>query len=247
MATYREMTYMVIDSLKTTSDDAYYTEEHILFLLGRVRTLLLLRKYNSQRRYSSSPVDMSTANVSLQNYQDICLDLEDADLLPDSCGGEGWLRSTVKIPVMLGVGTTSAFPVNAMLGERVSFIPVERMPFVGYNKWLQSFIYVAQGPDGYLYVRSANPQFRYLRKMRFHSIFEDAEAAAKLQCTEDGEKLPCDVLDAEFPLEDGLLAECIELTVSHLKSSLYAPLDKENNAEDDLSKAAVTNNNRKQE
>lgn len=240
MATYREMTYMVIDSLKATSDDAFYNEEHVLFLLGRVRSLLLLRKYNAERRYAMSPASQSPTEASYQNYQNICLELEQADLLPDSCGGEGWLRSNIKIPTLMGIGHTAAFPINYMISERVTFIPAERMPFVGYNKWLQSIIYVAQGFDGYIYVRSANPQFKYLKNMRLRGIFEDAEEAAKLQCTEEGEPIACDILDTEFPLEDGLLAQCIDLVVQDLKGSLYSPMDKQNNAEDDLAKAAVS-------
>lgn len=231
---------MVMDQLKAVSDDAFFTEEHIIFLLGRVRSLLLLRKYNAERRFASSPVSQTAADISLQNYQNICLGLEEADLLPDSCGGKGWLRSTVKIPTLLGIGNTSAYPVNYMLGERVTFIPAERMPFVGYNRWLKGIIYVAQGPDGYLYVHGSTPQFMYLQKMRLHGIFEDAEAAQALQCTEEGEENPCDILDAEFPLEDGLLESCIEYVVQNLKGSLYAPMDKQNNAEDDLAKAAVS-------
>jgi hypothetical protein len=240
MATYREMTYMVLDSLKVTSDDAFYNEEHVLFLLGRIRSLLLLRKYNAERRYASSPATQSPTEGSYQNYQMLCLDLEESDLLPGACGGQGWLRSTKKIPALLGIGYTMAYPKHSMIGERVTFIPVERMPYVGYNKWLKTIIYVAYGHDGYLYVRSANPQFRYLEGMKLRGIFEDAEAAAKLQCTEDGDPVLCDILDAEFPLEDGLLAQCIEMTVQELRGSLYAPMDKQNNAEDDLAKAAVT-------
>lgn len=240
MATYGQITYMVLDSLKATSDDAYYNEEHVLFLLGRVRTLLLLRKYNAQRKYLSTPVQADILNVPSVNYQNICLSLQDADLLPDSCGGKGWLRSTEKIPELLGIGNTSAYPVNYMVGERVTFIPIERMPFVGYNRWLQSIIYVARGTDGYLYVRSSNPQFKYLKNMRLHGVFEDAEKAAELQCNDEGTMSHCDILDADFPLEDGLIAQCVEIVVQQLKGSLYAPMDKNNNAEDDFAKAAVT-------
>lgn len=238
---------MVLDSLKATSDDAFYNEEHVLFLLGRVRSLLLLRKYNAERRYASSPAVSPATDISYQNYQNICLQLESTDLLPNSCGGEGWLRSNIKIPTLMGIGHTAAFPINYMISERVTFIPAERMPFVGYNRWLQSIIYVAQGFDGYIYVRSANPQFKYLKSIRLRGIFEDAEAAAAVQCTEDGVPVPCDILDAEFPLEDGLLASCIELVVQELKGSLYAPMDKQNNAEDDLAKAAVTPTARERE
>ena len=34
MSTYRELTYMVLDQLKLASDDSYYTEDHVKFLLS---------------------------------------------------------------------------------------------------------------------------------------------------------------------------------------------------------------------
>jgi hypothetical protein len=45
MATYRELVYMVLDELKARSDDFYYTEDHIMFLLDKYRAFLLKQKY----------------------------------------------------------------------------------------------------------------------------------------------------------------------------------------------------------
>lgn len=39
--TYRELIYMCLDQLKVASDDAYFTTDHILFLLSKVRAALL--------------------------------------------------------------------------------------------------------------------------------------------------------------------------------------------------------------
>jgi hypothetical protein len=41
MTTYRELVYMVLDELKAKSDDFYYTEDHIIFLLDKYRAFLL--------------------------------------------------------------------------------------------------------------------------------------------------------------------------------------------------------------
>jgi hypothetical protein len=37
MSKVKELVYMVLDEVKLLSDDAYYTEEHIVFLLGKYR------------------------------------------------------------------------------------------------------------------------------------------------------------------------------------------------------------------
>ena len=50
MNTLREMVYMVIDQLKNLSDDSYYTEEHIIYLLNKYRALLLKQRYSDVKR-----------------------------------------------------------------------------------------------------------------------------------------------------------------------------------------------------
>ena len=67
-------------------------------------------------------------------------------------------------------------------------------------------------------------------------IFEDAEAAAELQC--EGTDKSCDILDTPFPLEEGLVTTLIEKTTKFLSGSVYNPSDSTNNASDDLSEIA---------
>jgi hypothetical protein len=49
MTTYRELVYMVLDELKAKSDDFYYTEDHIIFLLEKYRAFLLKQKYRTPK------------------------------------------------------------------------------------------------------------------------------------------------------------------------------------------------------
>jgi len=41
MSTFKEIVYLALEELKLTSDDSYYTEDHILFLLNKYRAFLL--------------------------------------------------------------------------------------------------------------------------------------------------------------------------------------------------------------
>ena len=107
------------------------------------------------------------------------------------------------------------------------------MRYVGHNKWLQNIIYASLGPDQYLYFKSSKPQYIYMKQVRMNGIFEDAEAAAKLQCESQDENT-CDVLDTQFPLEEGLVTVLIEMAVKFLSGSIYKPADLTNNASDDL-------------
>ena len=47
---WREAIYMVLDEIKGSSDDFTYTKEHIAFLLGKYRALLLKQRYSDIRR-----------------------------------------------------------------------------------------------------------------------------------------------------------------------------------------------------
>jgi hypothetical protein len=40
MSTYRELVYMVMDKLKQNTDDTYFTEDHIIFLLDNYENFL---------------------------------------------------------------------------------------------------------------------------------------------------------------------------------------------------------------
>ena len=235
MATFGEIIYMTLDILKERSDDSYYTEEHIIMLASNMRTYLLERKYRKSRNASFSV-------MSTENSQTICLDLEPEELLPLNCGGL-WLKTVQKIPDTLGVFNPKASTVNDMMHSMVTFIPYERMPYVGFNKWLKNIIYAARSSDGYIYLQSNNPQFLNLNKMKLEAVFSDAEKAAELVC-DDEEGKKCNILEQEFPLESSLIPSCIELIVQELTGSRYAPEDKRNNAKDDLAEANLTKNNK---
>lgn len=231
MATFAEIVYLVLDEMKARSDDAYYTEEHIIFLASKMRAFLLERKYSASR-------NKAFESMSDENKQTICLNLEPTELIPDGCAGL-WLKSTEKIPSTLGDAEPKLYTVSDAMHTMLTYIPIERMPYVGYNKWLKNIIYAAKSADDYLYVTSNNPQFIYLENARMEAVFSNIEEAAELACdSEDGTK--CNILQQTFPLEAALIPSCIELIVQELSGSRYAPEDKENNAKDDFSEAAVT-------
>lgn len=66
MSTYRELIYMCLDEIKVISDDSYFEEEHVSFLLDKFRPFLLKQRYGDVRK-----------EVPQSNYQEICLDLKE--------------------------------------------------------------------------------------------------------------------------------------------------------------------------
>lgn len=221
--TYREVTYLILDLLKQSSDDSYYTPEHILFLVSKIRSAILKQTYSNIKK-----------EIPESNYQTICLDLiETPAIAGEPCEGGLYLRSQQEIPSILTIGNTQIYPVDYYQGE-ITFVSRERMRYVGHNKWLQNIIYASLGPDSHLYFKSSNPQYLYLKKAKMTGIFEDTDKAAELECPSEEEEV-CDIMDKKFPLEEGLVASVIELAVKYLNGAAYKPEDATNNAADDLS------------
>ena len=227
MSTYKELIYMCLDELKLYSDDASYTEEHIMFLLGKYRTFLIKQRYSDVKK-----------QIPESNYQTICLDLIEVPAISgEPCEGGSYLRSKEKIPFLMKIGNPRVYPIDYYQGE-ITYVSRDRMRYVGYNKYLQNIIYASLGPDNYLYFKSFNPQFLYLEKVRMTGIFEDTLAASELQCPDKNGNIVCDVLDREFPIENALIPPLIQLVVEELTKAEYKPEDKENNSDDDLSEVA---------
>lgn len=227
MSTYKELVYMCLDELKLYSDDALYTEEHIMFLLGKYRTFLIKQRYSDVKK-----------QIPESNYQTICLDLIKVPAISgEPCEGGSYLRSKKKIPFLMKIGNPRVYPIDYYQGE-ITYVSRDRMRYVGYNKYLQNIIYASLGPDNYLYFKSFNPQFLYLEKVRMTGIFEDTLAASELQCPDESGDIVCDVLDREFPIENALIPPLIQLVVEELTKAEYKPEDKENNSDDDLSEVS---------
>ncbi len=226
-----EITYMVLDMLKQSSDDAFYTEEHVLFLLKKYRAFLIKKEQEKER--TSSDI------ASEFEYQQVCLDLEKVPAMDgEPCTGGYYLRTTQKIPKLLEGTKPRIYPLDFYQGINIAYISRDRMRYVGTNTYLYNIIYVSLGPDLHLYLNSSNPQFLYLKKLRMNAIFEDIDEAAGLLCDYDGSDKSCDPLDAEFPIREYLVPPLIELVVKALSSSEYKPEDDKNNAKDELSTVA---------
>ena len=227
-----EIVYMVLDMAQAaTSDDAFWTEEHVVFLLKKYRSFLIKKEQEKER---------ATTDIASEfEYQQICLDLEKVPAIDgEPCTGGYYLRTTQKVPKLLEGNQPRVYPVDFYQGIRITYVPRDRMRYVGTNKYLQNIIYVSLGPDLHLYLNSSNPQFFYLKHLRMSAIFEDFDDAAGLLCDEGGASMACDVLDEEFPIREYLVPTLLELVVKALVGTEYKPVDSKNDAADDLSDIA---------
>ena len=227
MAKYKEIVYMVLDMLKEVSDDSHFTEEHIIFLAGRYRRFLLKQKYAQDLK----------KQIPESNYQTLCLELEPTEAIEGyPCEGGYYLRTTKEVPATLPVGTTRLYTSGSYYNGEIIFVTKDRFKYVGNNKWMKNLIYATLDPSNRIYLTSQNPQFLYLNEAQLQGIFENAEEASELECGDSDGNKECDILDRDFPLEDALIAPLIELVAKELSPSVVAPEDKENNADDNLSR-----------
>ena len=214
---------MALDELKLSSDDAQFTEDHVMFLLNKYRTFLLKQRYSDIKK-----------QIPESNYQTICLDLIQVPAISgDACEGGTYLRSKEKIPFLMKIGIPRVYPLEYYQGE-ITYVSRDRMRYVGYNKFLQNIIYCSIGPDNYLYFKSFNPQYLYLEKVKFTGIFQDSMQASDLQCPDDNGETVCNPADRTFPIEDALVPPLIELVVKELLGAEHIKEDEDNNAKDDL-------------
>lgn len=232
MATYKEVIYMVLDFLKLSSDDAYYTEDHVKFLLGKYRAYVLQSRYGDNRKHADD-------TPSESNYQTLDLNLQQVNRIEGiPCSGR-YLRSVEEIPTVLKYSNMHLW-AGDMFSDNIIFTMPTRFKFVGTGHLGRMFGYATIGKDNHLYLKSGNPQLYYLEQVTFKGIFEDPERVYEIQAAqavENGEDAPC-MLDLPFPLEDNLLALCMQYVVKELNGGIYKPRDSENNAADDLSELA---------
>lgn len=228
----KEIVYMCLDLAKAeTSDDSFWTEEHVIFLLKKYRSFLIKKEQEKEK---------STTDIASEfEYQQICLDLEKTAAIDgEPCTGGYYLRTTKKIPKILDGNQPRVYPIDFYQGINITYIPRDRMRYVGTNKFLTNIIYVSLGPDLHLYLTSNNPQFLYLKKLRMSAVFEDFDDVSEYLCDDDDSSATCDVLEETFPIREYLVPTLIELVVKELVGAVYKPVDEKNNASDDLPKVA---------
>ena len=142
----KEIVYMVLDLAKAaTSDDSFWTEDHVIFLLKKYRSFLIKKEQEKQR---------ATTDIASEfEYQQICLNLEKVPAIDgEPCTGGYYLRTTEKIPKILEDNQPRVYPIDFYQGINISYVPRDRMRYVGTNKFLQNIIYVSLGPDLHLYL-----------------------------------------------------------------------------------------------
>jgi len=147
----KDIVYYILDSVKGISDDLIVTEDHIVFLMKKYRSFLIKKEIDKEKESSED-------TVSEFDYQEICLDLEKVSAIDGYPCEEGYyLRSTKALPKILEGTTPQIYFADFFSDVHISYVPRNRIRYVGTNKFLRNIIYVGIGPDLHLYLKSSNP------------------------------------------------------------------------------------------
>lgn len=231
--TYREVIYMVNDLCKQFSDDASFTEDHILFLINKYRGALLQQYLSIKKQIPHS------------NYQTIEIPLV-SNQVPKSNNIQ--FTSTITIPFLLSIGNPSVYTpsyyedpfFNQFIGP-INLVSRERLRYVGYRSHLKNQLYAAINPQDNHMELKVHQAFAIKVKeyidengpveltVYLTGIFEDAWQVT--QQTNGN-------LDSEFPLESGLLPNLLQAVLKDILGGAYRPKDGTNDANDDLASLA---------
>lgn len=146
--TYRELVYMCLDEIKASSDDAYVTEDHILFLISKYRAFLLKQKY-----------EKTNMPVADSNYQYLLLGA--GEKIPD-------IMNIAKPKIELHIEGDA---------KDCTYVPCHRFKYIGENKYLQNIFYCTRNPHTKTLEVKGGLNWT-LNGYKFYAVFEDIVTAS---------------------------------------------------------------------
>lgn len=114
--TYGEIVYMCLDEIKAMSDDAYVTEDHIVFLISKYRSYLLAQKYGK----TNLPVDYS-------NFQTI-------EVMTDGSPSQPLFIMGIAKPIIVNYTYAGVDRVE----NEFYYVTYNRFKYVGINNYLKA-------------------------------------------------------------------------------------------------------------
>lgn len=130
----------------------------------------------------------------------------------------------------------------------VQMVGKERFPYAGLSKYSRNQVFGTIGIDNKLYLKSNSDITSYTTAF-ITSIFENPDKAyeqsgctykytkdgqTKIKTCPEGDGI-CDPWDREFPIEEALQSQLVNLVLRDILGAAYRPKDSVNNSTDDLS------------
>ena len=141
--------------------------------------------------------------------------------------------------------------------NNITVVDRNRFNYVGMGKYHRKAGYATIGIDNYLYIKSEQDLTNFatdatLGKALVTAIFENPDKAyeqsscvyrdadnKEVHCPTADENGNCDPWEREFPIEDALQTQLINLVLRDILGAAYRPADKFNSADDELNDIAT--------
>ena len=241
MSKYSELVYMITDLLKLFSDDSVYTEDHIIYLLDTTRAYLLEQKYGNDSRKEMSRDNLQTIEITFEESEPI----ENLD----QCFNQDFqYKSKCKIPSLMRRNWLSVKLKN--FNYVLQYVSPERFEYVGFDRYGIKMAYCTIGYDGYVYIKTPivineEGEKEHLKltetKLLITALFGSPREVVNFRCGEKQckpeEQCPadeCSILNKDFPIENELIQQLIEIITTKLAAAIYKPADPQNNSTDDM-------------
>ncbi len=219
----RTIIYTVLEKLKIYSGDSKITPELISSMIDTKRAMLLKSRFSR-----------NSWNIPIEIKQEICMSLEHVDTISGFSLAGKTIKTSESIPKSIKIrGKDGPLLVRKEDGTTIpiNIIPIERLPYVGNNKWTGMLTYACTDYDGKLILTSLSDKLKFLKKIRVTNVFESPEDVYSLEC-KDNNYSSTEPWDMEYPVESSMVDELIEMIVKDIFNTIRIPEDKTNDSDD---------------
>lgn len=262
MSKYKELVAFVLDSIKAVSDDAFVTEDHVIFLLNKYRSYLLKQKYEKDPRRQVPASNYQTVELQLEQYGKIFGDYWDYDAMPakhDTKAPEGETESAVNIEALKTFEGSPDKPTrwdDDNIVKRIYLRSTTDLPYT-MQLGISSCYIVDPFQSTVTMVSKERLEFtgwnKFLRKIIYGAIGPDKRLYIKSTnpeflaikkvffhgILEDPTSIMDDAMEEDCPIEEALVAPLLKSVIADILQFEYRPQDPQNNANDDLNDIAA--------
>ena len=261
MTKYRELVAFILDAIKAVSDDAFITEDHVIFLLNKYRSYLLKQKYEKDPRRQVPDSNYQTITLTLKQYGNTSGDFWDYTGMPTKESTVNESKDKVNIDALIefeqhGNPEAKTRWDDKNFVKRLYLKSVEELPYT-MHLGISSCYIVDPFKSIVTIVSKERLEFvgwnRFLQRIIYGAIGPDQHLYIKSNniefpaikkvvfhgILEDPTSAMDDPMDEDCPIEEALVAPLIKSVIADLLGFEYRPQDPANNANDDLSDIAT--------
>ena len=221
----RTIIYTVLEKLKIHSGDSKITPELISSMIDTKRAMLLKSRFSR-----------NTWNIPIEIKQEVCMDIERVDTIDGFSLAGKTIRTAFAIPGSIKIrGKDGPLMVRRQdgLSIPINIVPIERLPYIGSNKFTAMLTYACIDYDGRLILTSTSDKLKFIKEIKVTNVFENPEDVYELECRDNNDYGDIEPWDMEYPVETSMVDEIVEMIVKDLFNTIRLPEDKTNDSLDE--------------